>query len=146
MQPGGELSLWQIVFYSNVNSTLTVNPFELNNCATDLWELRFKIAEMNKPHMMNEYRRVKALQAELLSDDREHQVAATVAAVTAENKGTGETEKPPMRMDTMKNTLRRMSERSHVKAEYEEKWQASQGLLVWEPKGYGKGSEINSMS
>ncbi|KAG0055388.1 hypothetical protein BGZ83_008780 [Gryganskiella cystojenkinii] len=146
MQPGGELSLWQIVCYSNINSTPTVGPFELNDRATDLWELRFKIAELNKPHMMNEYRRVKALQAEILSDDKEREAAAAAAAA-AESKNSSEAvEKTATRFDAMRDKLRRISERGRVKAEHEEKRQASQGLLVWEPKGYVKISEITSDS
>ncbi|GJJ71560.1 E3 ubiquitin-protein ligase SHPRH [Entomortierella parvispora] len=137
IQPGAELSLWQIVCYSNINSTPTVGPFELNDRGTDVWELRFKIAELKKPHMMNEYRRVKALQAEILSDDKERE-AAVAAAALAEGRTPPPSEKTSSSFDAMRDRLRKISEQGRAMAEHEEKQQADGGFLVWEPKGYTK--------
>ncbi|KAF9200384.1 hypothetical protein BGZ49_009399 [Haplosporangium sp. Z 27] len=147
MQPGAELSLWQIVCYSNINKVPTVGPFELSERATDDWELRYKIAELNKPHMMNEYRRMKAIQAEILSNDEEKQ-ALLAAAAAKESESSEETPKSrhenmlvaraASRRDSMRNTLRRISEQGRAKQEDDERRQADKEFLVWEPKGYTK--------
>ncbi|KAG0319810.1 hypothetical protein BGZ99_004886 [Dissophora globulifera] len=153
MQPGAELSLWQVVCYSNINNVPTVGPFELNERATDEWELRYKIGELRKPHMMNEYRRMKAIQAEILSDDEEREAAmAAAAAATAASAGlqTESTKsrreiqtaaRAQSRRDSMRTTLRRISEQGRIKQEDEERRQADKEFLIWEPKGYTKITE-----
>ncbi|KAF8934071.1 hypothetical protein BGZ58_005959 [Dissophora ornata] len=147
MQSGAELSLWQVVCYSNINNVPTVGPFELNGRATDDWELRYKIGELRKPHMMNEYRRMKAIQAEILSDDEEREAALAAAAAASagaepENlKSRREIQaaaRAQSRRDSMRNTLRRISEQGRIKQEDEERRQADREFLVWEPKGYAK--------
>ncbi|KAI7820236.1 mitochondrial protein Pet127-domain-containing protein [Gamsiella multidivaricata] len=144
MQPGSELSLWQIVCYSNINDEPTVGPFDLNERATDAWELRYKIAELQKPHMLNEYRRIMAIQAEILKDDEEKEaaIAAAAAAASADKEEEVSLSKrgarTQSRRDAMRNTLRRISEQGRIKQEDEERRQADKEYLVWEPKGYTK--------
>ncbi|KAF9572914.1 hypothetical protein EC968_009220 [Mortierella alpina] len=150
MQPGAELSLWQIVCYSNLNKVPVVGPFELNERATDDWELRYKIAELKKPHMMNEYRRMKAIQAEIMTDNAEKE-AEVAAAATGQSQGTAISPKTSAEIkaaraiskrDAMRNTLRRISEQGRIKEEDEERRQADKEFLVWEPKGYTKISDL----
>ncbi|KAF9939703.1 hypothetical protein BGZ67_009056 [Mortierella alpina] len=150
MQPGAELSLWQIVCYSNLNKVPVVGPFELNERATDDWELRYKIAELRKPHMMNEYRRMKAIQAEIMTDNAEKE-AQMAASATGQSEGTVNSPKTSAEIkaaraiskrDAMRNTLRRISEQGRIKEEDEERRQADKEFLVWEPKGYTKISEL----
>ncbi|KAF9912224.1 hypothetical protein BX616_010384 [Lobosporangium transversale] len=147
MQPGAELSLWQIVCYSDINGVPTVGPFELSGRAADKWELRYKIAELKKPHMMNEYRRMKAIQAEILSDDEEREFAVAAAAAASAGRkidnieGIGlenKRERVASKRDQMRAMLRRISEQGRVKQENEERHQADKEFLVWEPKGYTK--------
>ncbi|CAO3574499.1 unnamed protein product [Mortierella alpina] len=152
MQPGAELSLWQIVCYSNLNKVPVVGPFDLNERATDDWELRYKIAELKKPHMMNEYRRMKAIQAEIMTDNAEKE-AEVAAAATGQSSGTASTPKTSAEIkaaraiskrDAMRNTLRRISEQGRIKEEDEERRQADKEFLIWEPKGYTKISELSA--
>ncbi|KAG0019837.1 hypothetical protein BGZ80_005199 [Entomortierella chlamydospora] len=146
MQPGAELSLWQIVCYSNLNKVPIVGPFELSERATDDWELRYKIAELKKPHMMNEYHRMKSIQAEILSDDEQRQALLAAAANESESEVDSQRSRreslavarAASRRDSMRNTLRRISEQGRAKQEDEERRQADKEFLVWEPKGYTK--------
>ncbi|KAG0040554.1 hypothetical protein BGZ82_001463 [Podila clonocystis] len=157
MQQGAELSLWQIVCYSRINNSTTVGPFELNDRGTDNWELRYKIGELKKPHMMNEYRRMKAIQAEILSNDEEKNAveAATVAADTTDSEENSEeaaaksrkevqAAKAASRRDTMRNNLRRISERGRMHEEDQERRQGDSEFVIWEPKGYVKISSVPS--
>ncbi|KAI1314987.1 hypothetical protein EDD11_001423 [Mortierella claussenii] len=96
MQPGAELSLWQIVCYSNLNNKSVVGPFDLSERGYDNWELRYKIGQLSKPHMMNEYRRMRAIQAEIFMGDEEREAAllaasraAAAAAAASEASATG---------------------------------------------------------
>ncbi|KAF9103932.1 hypothetical protein BGX27_010311 [Mortierella sp. AM989] len=151
MQPGAELSLWQIVCYSNLNRIPTVGPFELSERATDDWELRYKIAELKKPHMMNEYRRVMAIQAKIMSDDQERQAtlaaAATVSESASQNQESRREARATSRRDHLRSMLRRISEQGRAKQEDEERRQADKEFLVWEPKGYTKDIDpLNSSS
>ncbi|KAF9291966.1 hypothetical protein BGZ68_001052 [Mortierella alpina] len=152
MQPGAELSLWQIVCYSNLNKVPVVGPFDLNERATDDWELRYKIAELKKPHMMNEYRRMKAIQAEIMTDNAEKE-AEVAAAAAGQSQGTTSTPKTSAEIkaaraiskrDAMRNTLRRISEQGRIKEEDEERRQADKEFLIWEPKGYTKISDLSA--
>ncbi|KAF9427398.1 hypothetical protein BGZ76_002358 [Entomortierella beljakovae] len=144
MQPGADLSLWQIVCYSNINKVPTVGPFELTERATDDWELRYKIAELSKPHMMNEYHRMKAIQAEILSDEQKIQAALAANANDTESgsKNDKREASAPARAvskrDSMRNTMRRISEAGRSKQEDEDRRHADNDFLVWEPKGYVK--------
>ncbi|KAG0035210.1 hypothetical protein BGZ81_011254 [Podila clonocystis] len=157
MQQGAELSLWQIVCYSRINNSTTVGPFELNDRGTDNWELRYKIGELKKPHMMNEYRRMKAIQAEILSNDEEKNAveAATVAAnmmdseeyseeAVAKSRKEVQAAKAASRRDTMRNNLRRISERGRMHEEDQERRQGDSEFVIWEPKGYVKISSVPS--
>ncbi|KAF9171322.1 hypothetical protein BGX21_002861 [Mortierella sp. AD011] len=154
MQPGAELSLWQIVCYSNLNKVPTVGPFELSERATDDWELRYKIAELKKPHMMNEYLRMKSIQAEILSDDEQRQALLAAAASETESEADSQRSRreslavarATSRRDSMRNTLRRISEQGRAKQEDEERRQADKEFLVWEPKGYTKIVEPPTLS
>ncbi|KAF9306315.1 hypothetical protein BGZ74_006669 [Mortierella antarctica] len=157
MQQGAELSLWQIVCYSRINNLTVVEPFELNDRGTDNWELRYKIGELKKPHMMNEYRRMKAIQAEILSNDEEKNAveAATAAAdvmgsdenseeAAAKSRKEVQAAKAASRRDTMRNNLRRISERGRMHEEDQERRQGDSEFVIWEPKGYVKVSNALS--
>ncbi|KAG0356297.1 hypothetical protein BG005_004798 [Podila minutissima] len=157
MQQGAELSLWQIVCYSRINNSTVVEPFELNDRGTDNWELRYKIGELKKPHMMNEYRRMKAIQAEILSNDEEKNAveAATAAAdvmgseenseeAAAKSRKEVQAAKAASRRDTMRNNLRRISERGRMHEEDQERRQGDSEFVIWEPKGYVKVSNALS--
>ncbi|KAF9942192.1 hypothetical protein BGZ65_008278 [Modicella reniformis] len=157
MQPGAELSLWQIVCFSNINKVPTVGPFELSEKGTDDWELRYKIGELKKPHMMSEYHQMRVTQAEILSHNEEEAVIAAAATTTASASASTPTapkgsenndqkkkseiqtvSRATSRRDALRNTLRRISEQGKVKQEDEERRQADKEFLVWEPKGYTK--------
>ncbi|KAF8935579.1 hypothetical protein BGZ52_009047 [Haplosporangium bisporale] len=153
MQQGAELSLWQIVCYSRINNSTIVGPFELNDRGTDNWDLRYKIGELKKPHMMNEYRRMKAIQAEILSNDEERNAVeaatATAAAEVADFEENSEetaarlrkeiqAAKAASRRDTMRSNLRRISERGRMHEEDQERRQGDSNFVIWEPKGYVK--------
>ncbi|KAK3820372.1 MAG: mitochondrial protein Pet127-domain-containing protein [Benniella sp.] len=143
MQPGADLSLWQIVCFSNVNKVPIVGPFELSETGKDDWELRYKIAELKKPHMMNEYRQMLAQQAEVYADnDEEAAIVAAAAAASGEvveeiRKSKREI-RATSRRDSMRAMLRRISEQGRLKQEAEERRQADKEFMVWEPKGYTK--------
>ncbi|KAG0203717.1 hypothetical protein BGX33_008941 [Mortierella sp. NVP41] len=145
MQPNAELSLWQIVCYSNINNSTVIGPFDLSERATDNWELRYKIAELKKPHMVSEYRRVKAIQAEILLDDAAREVLAAKAVEAGIEESESKLEsmaRAATKRDIMRNTLRRISEQGRLKEEDEERKQADKEFLIWEPKGYIKISDV----
>ncbi|KAF9917887.1 hypothetical protein FBU30_000469 [Linnemannia zychae] len=142
MQPGAELSLWQIVCYSNINNTTVIGPFDLSERATDDWELRYKIAELKKPHMMSEYRRMKGIQAEVLLDDVAKEMKAIeLGEQDSEDKNES---RAISKRDQMKNTLRRISQEGRLKEEDAVRKQGDKKFLIWEPKGYIKISELKS--
>ncbi|KAF9543758.1 hypothetical protein EC957_000453 [Mortierella hygrophila] len=144
MQPNAELSLWQIVCYSNVNNSTVIGPFDLNERGTDRWELRYKIAELKKPHMMSEYRRMKAIQAEIMLDDAAREALAEKAFEAGEEDSELKLEslaRAASRRDIMRDQFRRISEQGRLKEEDEERRQADKEFLIWEPKGYIKISD-----
>ncbi|KAF9294794.1 hypothetical protein BGZ88_003320 [Linnemannia elongata] len=144
MQPNAELSLWQIVCYSNVNNSTVIGPFDLNERGTDKWELRYKIAELKKPHMMSEYRRMKAIQAEIMLDDAAREALAEKAFEAGEKASEQKREslaRAASRRDIMRDQFRRISEQGRLKEEDEERKQADKEFLIWEPKGYIKISD-----
>ncbi|KAG0255827.1 hypothetical protein BG011_004920 [Mortierella polycephala] len=154
MQPGAELSLWQVVCYSHINNIPTVGSFDLSERAADDWELLYKIAELKKPHMMNEYRRMMAIQAEILSDGAEKEAltaAAAAAVASAEagakkssktSRGVKAPSKTASRRDAMRSTLRRISEQGRIMEENKKRQQADKEFMVWEPKGYTKTVDV----
>ncbi|KAG0377967.1 hypothetical protein BGX24_005056 [Mortierella sp. AD032] len=145
MQPNAELSLWQIVCYSNVNNSTVIGPFDLNERATDNWELRYKVAELKKPHMMSEYRRMKAIQAEIMLDDAAREALAEKAFQAGEEDSEIKLEslaRAASKRDVMRSTFRRISEQGRLKEEDEERKQADKEFLIWEPKGYVKISDV----
>ncbi|KAG0343245.1 hypothetical protein BG000_004183 [Podila horticola] len=157
MQQGAELSLWQIVCYSRINNSTSIGPFELNDRGTDNWELRYKIGELKKPHMMNEYRRMKAIQAEILSNDEEKNAAEAANAAAdvtdsevnseeaaAKSRKEVQAAKAASRRDTMRSNLRRISERGRMHEEDQERRQGDNDFVIWEPKGYVKISSARS--
>lgn len=144
MQPNAELSLWQIVCYSDVNNSTVIGPFDLNERGTDKWELRYKIAELRKPHMMSEYRRMKAIQAEIMLDDAAREALAEKAFEAGVEDSELKREslaRAASRRDIMRDQFRRISEQGRLKEEDEERKQADKEFLIWEPKGYIKISD-----
>lgn len=144
MQPNAELSLWQIVCYSDVNNSTVIGPFDLNERGTDKWELRYKIAELKKPHMMSEYRRMKAIQAEIMLDDAAREALAEKAFEAGVEDSELKREslaRAASRRDIMRDQFRRISEQGRLKEEDEERRQADKEFLIWEPKGYIKISD-----
>ncbi|KAF9146684.1 hypothetical protein BG015_011514 [Linnemannia schmuckeri] len=149
MQPNAELSLWQIVCYSNINNSTVIGPFDLNERGTDKWELRYKIAELKKPHMMSEYRRMKAIQAEIMLDDAAKEALAEKAIEAGEEDSESRREslaRAASRRDIMRDQFRRISEQGRLKEEDEERRQADKEFLIWEPKGYIKISDAIATS
>ncbi|KAF8947760.1 hypothetical protein BGZ47_008002 [Haplosporangium gracile] len=149
MQPNAELSLWQIVCYSNVNNSTVIGPFDLNERGTDKWELRYKIAELKKPHMISEYRRMKAIQAEIMLDDAAKEALAEKAIEAGEEDSESRREslaRAASRRDIMRDQFRRISEQGRLKEEDEERRQADKEFLIWEPKGYIKISDAIATS
>ncbi|KAG0290779.1 hypothetical protein BGZ96_005784 [Linnemannia gamsii] len=147
MQPNAELSLWQIVCYSNVNNSTVIGPFDLNERGSDKWELRYKIAELKKPHMMSEYRRMKAIQAEIMLDDAAREALAEKAIEAGLEDSERRREslaRAASKRDIMRDQFRRISEQGRLKEEDEERRQADKEFLIWEPKGYIKISDSTS--
>lgn len=147
MQPNAELSLWQIVCYSNVNNSTVIGPFDLNERGSDNWELRYKIAELKKPHMMSEYRRMKAIQAEIMLDDAAREALAEKAIEAGLENSESKREslaRAASKRDIMRDQFRRISEQGRLKEEDEERRQADKEFLIWEPKGYIKISDATS--
>jgi hypothetical protein len=149
MQPNAELSLWQIVCYSNVNNSTVIGPFDLDERGSDKWELRYKIAELKKPHMMSEYRRMKAIQAEIMLDDAAREALAEKAIEAGLENSESKREslaRAASRRDIMRDQFRRISEQGRLKEEDAERRQADKEFLIWEPKGYIKISDAISSS
>ncbi|KAF9427875.1 hypothetical protein BGZ94_003959 [Podila epigama] len=168
MQPGAELALWQVVCYSQINGAITVGPFDLSDRGTDEWELHYKIGELNKPHMMSEYRRLKAMQAEIMSNNEEKKAIEEAAAASndsgAENEASVSTiheeedadseeaeatrwkeqkmAAAAMKRDVMRDNLRRISQEGKKMEEHQERLEGKNEPVIWEPKGYVKVSQI----
>ncbi|KAF9163555.1 hypothetical protein DFQ26_002404 [Actinomortierella ambigua] len=135
LQPGAELALWQIVCFSTINGIDTIGPFDLGDHGQDDWILNYKIAQLKRPEMFQEFHRMRLMQADICrAHEREEEAA--VAAAASDSEAVKPRSSPAS--NGLLATIHKMSAQGRQREEEADRLQGDKDVVVWEPKGYVK--------